>query len=102
MSQDRWSSVVLGNYLDMKDLEKDFPDAPTDHPELLEEHVQQKINMDVCVHMVDGQIVGVGIGLLISENMTSEELKKGINKIEGLAPFTFKKPPKTFTLEMSD
>ena len=113
MSQGSWTVTMFGAYLDLEDLAKALPGIPKvesgDYDALeLEEYVNKQTRLQSCAHMCDGQIIGIGIGLLFKEGSDANALLAGIRNTEDLAdhlPKIFKKKqkkPKILEFENSD
>lgn len=102
MSQDFWAVTMFGVYLDLEDLQKLFPQVPTEDPLELQDHVVGETGLDVCAHMVDGQIIGAGIGVTFSEGLTVKQIKAALTKAEKKLPKITKGPFKIIGIENSD
>lgn len=110
MSQAFWTVTMFGAYLDLDDLAKVLPESinilDNEGAAELEEHVNEKTRLQSCAHMEDGQIVGIGIGMLFKDGDKADTLIKAIRNTEELAshlPKIFKKKkPQIIDFENSD
>lgn len=108
MSRDTWATTMFGIYLDNDDIAGTFPEAEVDgDPGELEELIQTETKMDVCTHLVDGQVIGVGIGFQIIDSQNSDDLIAGVKEASELLKKckilkSFAKKPQVITMENDD